>query len=571
MSPGLLLSFQPDIIGVPEELSFRLQNWGDQLWGWKTGYLAGHSRLALSLGLSGDASILDILSHLYRAHGPQAALQLNGSLTWVIWDANRCLLTAVTDRLGIYRFYYSTSKGFTISDSLSNLLEHLKLRPDLNLSALISHMVLDAPPIGETYYHGIHALEPGSWLQFTTGELSSGRYWAPTYQPTLHLSNDLEYDEAYRNLLFEVIDDHHIDEPSAVCISSGLDSNAVAVGLTSTAPSLSLHGITFIAPEFPEADEGHLSALVAQKLKLPLLTVPAKDFLPFSSAEGIGTSRHSPLIGYFKEIWGGIYNLLRRHDISTLFTGLGGDHLFGGGVFSYSDLLLTGHWWELVKQIRRHLPLSHLGFRGILRRLIYRPLLEAYGPARTGYLNLVPWLRPEAADLYRGISRSKPSLQADPQHYFALPGRKKRLKILQDRFLPLTLEQDLLESTAYGIEQRHPLLDYRLIEFALSLPATQFFEAGYGKMIVRRALKDYLPEPVIMLRNKIHPSQIFHTGIRENEKAVQALCSNMRLSELGLIDETRFYDAVCSYISGQTDSILFWYTLSLEDWLRRWN
>lgn len=56
---------------------------------------------------------------------------------------------------------------------------------------------------------------------------------------------------------------------------------------------------------------------------------------------------------------------------------------------------------------------------------------------------------------------------------------------------------------AFSIEARTPFLDYRLVEAALALPATQLIASGWTKHILREAMKGVLPESVRLRRDKL--------------------------------------------------------------------
>ena len=47
---------------------------------------------------------------------------------------------------------------------------------------------------------------------------------------------------------------------------------------------------------------------------------------------------------------------------------------------------------------------------------------------------------------------------------------------------------------AQAVESRHPLLDYRMIEFGLSLPPEAKMRKGVSKLILREAVKGFIPE-----------------------------------------------------------------------------
>jgi hypothetical protein len=244
---------------------------------------------------------------------------------------------------------------------------------------------------------------------------------------------------------------------------------------------------------------------------------------------------------------------------------MSGDHLFGGGVYPYSDFLVTGRWLELVRQIRVILPYSGHNLAGLIRNMVLAPIVQTYLPFWRKVPSPVPWLCKQYYRLY--------------QECFAhldkgagmLPGRKLRLKILRDRLLPHLLEMTNLQAAGYEIELQHLLLDHRLIEFALSLPIERTFHDTNSKFIVRNAMRGYLPDDVLKLYYKITPETIARRGLREREQAkVWRLMTKMRAAELGFVDEKALQDRYEGYCNGEHQDETFWYTLTLEDWLRRY-
>ena len=53
-----------------------------------------------------------------------------------------------------------------------------------------------------------------------------------------------------------------------------------------------------------------------------------------------------------------------------------------------------------------------------------------------------------------------------------------------------------IASMAHGLECRQPFLDYRLVEFAASLPASLKFRWGGGKRLLRRTFERLLPRQI---------------------------------------------------------------------------
>jgi asparagine synthase (glutamine-hydrolysing) len=54
-----------------------------------------------------------------------------------------------------------------------------------------------------------------------------------------------------------------------------------------------------------------------------------------------------------------------------------------------------------------------------------------------------------------------------------------------------------------GVEIRMPFLDHRIVDLAFSLPYSSKIRNGYGKSIVRDAVKDLVPKGVVYRKNKI--------------------------------------------------------------------
>jgi asparagine synthase (glutamine-hydrolysing) len=68
--------------------------------------------------------------------------------------------------------------------------------------------------------------------------------------------------------------------------------------------------------------------------------------------------------------------------------------------------------------------------------------------------------------------------------------------------IPTQLKSEDSNSMCYGVETRAPFLDYRLVEFGISLPDTFKIHNGYGKWIIRNAMKGQLPEEILFNRVK---------------------------------------------------------------------
>src|SRR5439155_9207542 len=78
-----------------------------------------------------------------------------------------------------------------------------------------------------------------------------------------------------------------------------------------------------------------------------------------------------------------------------------------------------------------------------------------------------------------------------------------RLAEIRHVHLPRLLKWDDRNSMAFSIEGRYPFLDYRLVEWTVTLPPEMNFRRGWNKLLLRQALSDILPPSIQWRRSKV--------------------------------------------------------------------
>ncbi len=66
----------------------------------------------------------------------------------------------------------------------------------------------------------------------------------------------------------------------------------------------------------------------------------------------------------------------------------------------------------------------------------------------------------------------------------------------------------------WGIDQRDPTTDRRLVEFCLSAPAEQFLSGGISRALARRAFADRVPQAVLNEERRGLQGADWHEGVR---------------------------------------------------------
>jgi asparagine synthase (glutamine-hydrolysing) len=531
---------------------------------WSSGFIANRQEIIGQLSARESLSDLELAAALCARFGIEAPRLIHGSFAWIVWDGDGQRLVAVRDRLGVRELYYAQRNAeFLLAGRIEPLLagtDPLVIDP----RAVLAQLRGQPPAPDATFYGGISAVAPGGLLIVTGDRIETRRYWRPEPQPLLRLPNDAAYGQAFRELFLPIIGEYLSGGDVGVTLSGGLDSTTVAAAVREASPRTGLTAFTWTAPELPEADESEAVAAVCQQLGCGAATLAADQCWPLRTEPGIRPERISPLFNLYADAWDATFRAVRERGIRVLFSGLSGDHLFGGDVFSYPDLLVTGRWRKLVSEIREQSRHSELSAAAILRWMTLAPVANTYLPGwERERTQPVPWL---GEALRRETLPPPPAL---PRRL--LPGRRERLRLLRDPLLPAVASLLTRQAARHGIDFRHPLLDHRMFEFAAALPTAQSFSAGKRKLILRSAMRGRLPDSVLDRRGKTYSDAIARRGLRERERdKVWALMTDMRAAQMGYVDERRLRTAYDDYLAGRSQSTLFWHSLTLEAWLRRY-
>ena len=182
--------------------------------------------------------------------------------------------------------------------------------------------------------------------------------------------------------------------------------------------------------------------------------------------------------------------------VRTVLSGWGGDELLvfnGRGYFA--DLLRTGHWITLQREfmLRGRVQGIAVWKQWIVSGIL--PLLPTVIRCRLrpgefpGPLPLPASLRADFAATLAGVD---PLARSDLHER---PGvRRAQIALLQHGHLSYRMESWADHGATLGITYAFPLLDQRLVEFALSVPDNLFFKNGWKRYIYRAAMDGVLPD-----------------------------------------------------------------------------
>ncbi len=458
----------------------------------------------------------EVLLRLFLEEGPSCVERLQGMFAFAIWDQRKRALFAARDPLGIKPLHYRLlpDRGIAFASEIKALLP--LGRPALERDALRDFFTYKYVPTPKTIYESIEKLPPAHALHFREGELELQRYWQAS--SSTERDDPEAAQEEFEVLLKEVVQAHTIsDVPLGVFLSGGIDSSAVTACLESPQ--------TFnLGFDVGSHDESAIAERVARQLGARHQTLQATGFDLDSALE--------QFVSIYDEPFGdhGAWAMFliaqcARQEVSVALTGEGGDELFAGYHWYHKHPTQKSH---LRHRLALHLfpPLSAAS-RSAQRRAAtglerYAMFLGPFTPLQKSSLLDSRLQGPEYDDLwfYRRAWRDdlepiKRLQWADVHSY------------LTDDMLPKVDRATM----AVSLEARPPLVDKRIVEFALSLSPRLLRDGTRGKLPLRRFLDKRLDRESFE-RPKIGFSMPVRRWLRSQPGLLRRACERLVRAEV---------------------------------------
>ena len=458
-----------------------------------------------------------LISKAYRRWGGDCPNHLLGDYAFALWDGKRRSLFCARDHIGARPLYYAeTRRGFVFGSDVEAVLAGPDVGRALDEFTVGMHLMRRGKEVlyTRTFFEAVRRLPPGHGLVVEDGAVRLRRHWRPEDVPPAAPASDDDHAEAFLELYARAVKDR-LRGPGriGVHLSGGLDSSSVAV---LAARELRRQGrppppaFTWLPQPGEEPPEEHhaweyeaVAAVAGQEGLQVLYGAPAgADVLAWLAKDPAFPHARVPVNE----------SVLQReavaHGVRVLLTGLGGDEgISCNGRGHYAGLLLNGRWAALCTEARARGDNPLRVTAGTALRLL------PYGPRLLG-------LRNRLRDRLRGmpVRRRRPFIHPAFARERRLPRkplfwptsvRNGQLAKLRIGTTVGYLDELTAGGVRHGLEYRHPLLDRRVLELALSLPPEQFRRGPTTRYLMRHALdlKAVLPPAVCWNESKSEPAR----------------------------------------------------------------
>ena len=185
------------------------------------GEIYNYRELVRDHGLEPGGSDGSVIPQLYARHGTEAFALLRGMFAIILLDHRRGMVVLARDPLGIKPLHWRrTASGVLAASDIKPLLSP-GMRPSAEAVGRFLH--LGSIATAGTPFSDVHSLGPNSWLGFERSGATTDGVVRPSPFTAVGVNQPLE------QALVETVDLHmRSDVPTALLLSSGLDSSALA-------------------------------------------------------------------------------------------------------------------------------------------------------------------------------------------------------------------------------------------------------------------------------------------------------------------------------------------------------
>lgn len=440
----------------------------------------------------------EVILAVYLKWGLPGIRKLRGMFAIAIYDREEDKLYLIRDRIGKKPLYYYLKDGNLVFGSeLKPIMKcpgvSVKVRTDV-IPRYLYQQYLCGP---ESMLKDVYKVRPGQIVSFSYGEVTKMQYWdLKEVNKKAKIPDAIEYEDAKENLneiLTDAVRERLVaDVPVGTFLSGGYDSSLI----TAIAQKVSKEPVKTFSIGFHEEkyNEAGYAKEVAKHLgcKHTEMYIGEEDM--FSLVESIPNYYDEPFADS-SQIPSMLVSGLAKKDVTVVLSGDGGDELFCG--------------YNIYEKVRQAQLLDGIGaIAGAIGDVLHitdkypfkvRVIAKNRNPeAKTqfvagNYLEVAnSMVIPDVA------KKSLPCYYDFESIYKEEDWQERRMLLDMDTYLP----EDILckvdrASMMYSLEARCPILDQRLIEYAMRLPHEFKYQSGNKKRILKDLAYEYVPRELL--------------------------------------------------------------------------
>lgn len=485
--------------------------------------LDNRAELAASLGfkekLLSEITDSEFVLAAYRKWEEDCPKYLIGDFVFAIWDKTKHQIFCARDHLGVRPFYYHLADPlFVFGNDLKGMVAHPAISTILSDKAVANFLVngiLNSRT--QTLFNDIQKLPPAHSMTVSADSVLIQKYWRPADSPKVKLADTEEYAHRLKELVEQAVYDRlRTDYPVTSHLSGGLDSSSIAVIAARKLQKEKKQLLAFNWLHKPREFEDAQNFEWANSIAIASVENIKHSYISMD-AEGIAEYMRDNSVAYGDTAGLWYENLVRKaaqqQGSRTILSGWGDELATYHSKAYWANMLCEGNLLELFKGIF----FTSNGRKKRIKpalRMLYHSVLTAFVPRRL--YHLVPKSKTYESDFPFQVIKDNflPSiLQEELACRDVTPQPRPTIKMEMLDYLQNGNLQGRMESWASGafksrIEYSYPLLDKRVVEFVLGVPAIHFVHNQTGRYLFRKAMEGIIPNEILWEPKKAEQNRV---------------------------------------------------------------
>ena len=513
----------------------------------------------------------EVILRLWEEYGEACLDMLNGMFTLAVYDMRENVLTLARDRFGVKPLYYAeTGDMFVYASEIKGIFASGLVRPRLEPAALYEYFTFQNIFSNRTLFEGVRLLEPGAVIRVRPGSnrpAEHHRFHGGFPSIDRGLTDEKTMHEAVAGAFARSVQSQLIsDVDVGAYLSGGMDSGSIAAVAGRNIARLHTFTCGFDMTNVSGIEQGFDERANSEDLAYLLQTehyevVLHSGDMP-AAMEKLTWHVDDPRVGMCHQNW--YAAKLASKFVKVCLSGAGGDELFAGYPWRY----LCGMDENNVRAGRdKYFAYWHrlLGPEGL--NLLFSPDLRDFAHVPRESFDAVfsrgPAYDPE-------LSTVENMLQG--MLHFEFKTFLHGILLIEDKI-----------SMSHSLEVRVPFLDNALADLAFRIPSSfklniakmtgmggqPHFKADEGKMVLRKAMRDFLPEQFTKQPKQgfSPPDDNWYRG--ESMNYIKEILYDPQALQRPWFNQDFVKTCLEEHFSGQRNHrLLIWSLLSVE-WLQR--
>lgn len=491
------------------------------------------------LSLESDTKISDeeLLVQYIEFFGYESLEAVNGDFAGAVYSLEEHSLVLFRDHMGIRPLFYAFNDSFLVfSTDIRGIIANSKVDAKINEDWIYKTIAgYSFQGIDNTEFDNIFCIKPGCYykFKFSDNKIKSeiNVYWS-IKNNKIKLRSDKEYQER----MYELIEDsvkRRLNVTSGIVgaeLSGGLDSGVIDI-LISRMGRKCIYFSWSISPDELEYAEHDERLIISDICKQEGITCNYGR-VEVDKNSVIGKKFQKMKIGVNYDDMSGLWYIMppyintlnisqtsefiHKHGPRVIFTGHGGDE----GVSHRSNPYELFYYHEYYHYLRYMYSTTNGQKNRVLKTFksikhnLWDVRKEFYKPFNHNS-PLLKFINTEFASRFDPNDMPILYFAFDPIKYIKNGGSRNRL------------DNVALQGAYSGVRYLIPYLDYRVVEYAVSIPRYQYLRGRKNRYVFREAFKDIIPDSLYRFKAKrdfsrvnIKPNPDWFKEFDKNKKTI---------------------------------------------------